>query len=210
MNNLISVAPLCEGGYLAHHQIKGAKWGIMHGPPYPLARGKGGKLPAVKKVTAEAKQRRAEQKAAKQASRAEDKKEALRKYIVEHPNKLYKNKDMFTKAELEDIINEINFDQRLKDVKRNNFKKTVDSIKDVAIFTTSVKNIATSAVDTYKAAKSISDILQKKGAFADTSSDKDKSQTGSGAKKNNPSGSQDKSSTSEKGSDFLKSIGMSS
>ena len=24
--------------YLEHHQIKGGKWGVMHGPPYPLSK----------------------------------------------------------------------------------------------------------------------------------------------------------------------------
>lgn len=170
MNNNISVAPLHED-YLAHHQIKGAKWGVMHGPPYPLARGKGGRLPAVKKTTSAAKLRREEKRAAKAESKAEDKKAALRKQIVEHPNKLYKYKDMFSREELESIINDINFDQKLKDVKRNNFKKTVDTVKDAALFVSSVKTIATSAVDTYKAAQNISDILNKKGAFSKDSGD---------------------------------------
>lgn len=35
MNDYISTAPL-DGYYLAHHGIKGQKWGIQNGPPYPL------------------------------------------------------------------------------------------------------------------------------------------------------------------------------
>ena len=27
---------LCDDSYLAHHGIKGQKWGIKNGPPYPL------------------------------------------------------------------------------------------------------------------------------------------------------------------------------
>ena len=27
-----------NGGYLAHHGVKGQKWGVKHGPPYPLSR----------------------------------------------------------------------------------------------------------------------------------------------------------------------------
>lgn len=183
MNNYISIAPLYEGDYLAHHGIGGMKWGVMHGPPYPLARGKGGKLPKIKKIV-KSRQSKEEKQAAKRALKAEEKKEALKKNIIEHPGKLYKYKDMFTKDELEELIGAINFDQRLKDVKRNNFKKTVDTVKDVAILATSVKNIATSAVDTYKAAQNISDILQKKGAFSD--------------KKDSTSGSDDKKSEAKK------------
>lgn len=179
MNNQISVAPLYED-YLAHHQIKGAKWGVMHGPPYPLSRGKGGKLPTVKKVTSEAKKRREEKKAQKAESRAEEKKEQLRKYIVEHPNTLYKHKDMFSRSELEDILKEIDFDQKLKDVNRNQFKKTIDTVKDVATLTISMKNIASGAVDLYKSGKDIQNILKGKGAFK---SDSDKKESSNDSKK---------------------------
>lgn len=182
MNNKISVAPLYED-YLAHHQIKGAKWGVMHGPPYPLSRGKGGKLPAVKKVTSEAKKRREEKKAQKTESRAEEKKEQLRKYIVEHPKTLYKHKDMFSKAELEDILKEIDFDQKLRDVNRNQFKKTIDTVKDVATLTISMKNIASGAVDLYKAGKNIQNIFKGKGVFESNPDKKESSNTSDSSKK---------------------------
>lgn len=166
MNNQIIVAPLYED-YLAHHQIKGARWGIMHGPPYPLARGKGGRLPNVKKVTSEAKQRKAEQKAQKTESRAEEKKENLRKYIVEHPKALYKHKEMFSKEELEDILKEIDFDQKLKDVRRGQLKKTVDTAMDIAKGVTAVRNIAMSSVDLYKAGRDITSILKDHGTYSE-------------------------------------------
>ena len=145
MNNQIPVAPLYNGA-LQHSGIKGQKWGIMHGPPYPLARGKGGRLPAVKKVTSEAKQRKMEKAAERKESRAEEKKEQLRKYIVEHPKALYKHKEMFTRDELEDILKEIDFDQKLKDVRRGQLKKTVDTARDIANGVMAARNIAMGAV----------------------------------------------------------------
>lgn len=59
--------------YIEHHQIKGAKWGVKRGPPYPLQSGIRTKI---KKVTQAAKNRvaanrkaRAERKEAKEARR---------------------------------------------------------------------------------------------------------------------------------------------
>lgn len=37
---------LCPSDYLAHHGVTGMKWGVMHGPPYPLKRTAGGQLDA--------------------------------------------------------------------------------------------------------------------------------------------------------------------
>lgn len=164
MNNNISVAPLYEG-VLSHSGIKGQKWGVMHGPPYPLARGKGGRLPNIKKIVA-ARQRKEEQ-INKKALKAEEKKEALKKNIIEHPNKLYKYKDMFSKEELEDILKAIDFDQKLKDVRRGQLKKTVDTAKDIAVGVSAVKNIAMSAVDLYKAGRDITSILKDHGTFSE-------------------------------------------
>lgn len=162
MNTLISIAPL-QGDYLEHHQIKGARWGILHGPPYPLARGKGPKK--IKKVT-QAAVERVEKQAEAGVSGAEKKKTELRKYLVEHPNKLYKHKEMFSREELEDILKEIDFDRKLKDVKKTEFKRAIDTVADAAKLAVSVKNITTSAVDIYKSARTINDILNKQGEFA--------------------------------------------
>lgn len=160
--------------YLAHHQIKGAHWGILHGPPYPLARGKGPKK--IKKASKEA-IKRVEKQAEEGIPGAEKKKAELRKYIVEHPNKLYKHKEMFSREELEDIIKEIDFDRKLKDVKRNEFSRFVNDVRDVANLAISVKNITGSAVDIYKSANTIGDILAKRGEFAPKSEDKPKQES---------------------------------
>ena len=165
MNNKISVAPL-YGETLSHSGIKGQKWGIMHGPPYPLARGKAGRLPKIKKIV-KSRQSKEEKQATKRALKAEEKKEALKKNIIEHPSKLYKYKDMFSKEELEDILKAIDFDQKLKDVRRGQLKKTIDTAKDIAIGVTAVKNIAMSAVDLYKSGRDITSILKDHGTFSE-------------------------------------------
>lgn len=174
MDTLISVAPL-QGDYLEHHQIKGASWGVFRGPPYPLARGKSGGKPKIKKVEKSA-INRVERQVDSGVSGAAAKKEALRKYVIEHPNKLYKNKDMFSKEELEDIMKEIDFDRKLKDVKRNEFKRFVDTAKDVAALTISIKNIADSSVGIYNKTQEIAGILSKSKNSSDDKSETAKSE----------------------------------
>lgn len=58
--------------YLMHHQIKGAKWGVHRGPPYPLQSGIRTKI---KRVTNAAKERSKENQA-KRAARTAAKKQA--------------------------------------------------------------------------------------------------------------------------------------
>lgn len=158
MNDLISIAPL-YGEHLEHHQIKGAKWGVLHGPPYPLARGKNGRIPKIKKITSEAKQRAAERKAEKAVKKAEkneknasDKKEQLKKTIISNPSLLRKNKDIFTKSELEEIMKEIEFDRRLKDVEDQEFKRLVSKGQDISNLFGSVAKIGSSAMGIYNTA----------------------------------------------------------
>lgn len=195
MNTLISIAPL-QGDYLAHHQIKGARWGVMHGPPYPLVRGKGGAKPKIKKVT-KAAIKRAEKQAEEGISGAEKKKAELRKYIVEHPNKLYKHKEMFSREELEDIMKEIDFDRKLKDVKRNEFSRFVNDVRDVANLTISVKNITGSAIDIYKSANTIGDILAKRGEFSSTPTREESKKESSKSEAKNNEKPKEESSKSE-------------
>lgn len=48
-------APNDYRNYLAHHGIKGQKWGVMHGPPYPLGSHTSAMIKKGKKVAAKAK-----------------------------------------------------------------------------------------------------------------------------------------------------------
>lgn len=106
--------------YLAHHGIKGQRWGVEHGPPYPVKRGFGGKPKITNVVKSRLKasmEKRKAAKAEKKEETAAEKHEQLRREVVKNPKKIYKNKDMFSKEELDSIIKEIEFNRKIEDVR---------------------------------------------------------------------------------------------
>lgn len=130
--------------YLAHHGIKGQRWGVEHGPPYPVVRGTGGKPKMTSVVKsrlkqalanrAEAKKQRQaeheERAAAAKAARAQKKAEAevdahekLRREVVNNPKKLYKYKDVFSRGEMEEMIKQINYNRTIEDVRLTEIKR---------------------------------------------------------------------------------------
>lgn len=138
MAEYISTFPLYSREYLAHWGIPGMKWGVRR------YQNKDGTLTPEGRI------------------RYEKPKEQLRNRVIEHPRSLYKNKSAFTREELEDILKNIEFDRRLKDVKRTEFNRTVETIKNVATLATSVKKIGEATTGSYDSYKDISDILHKR------------------------------------------------
>lgn len=130
--------------YLAHHGIKGQRWGVEHGPPYPVKRSSGGKPKTTNVVKSRLRQalaNRAEAKKQKQAdhearvaavkaARAQKKAEAevdahekLRREVVNNPKKIYKHKDAFSKEEMAEMIKEINYNRSVEDVRLAEIKR---------------------------------------------------------------------------------------
>lgn len=73
-NNFIELSDVLvslDAEYLEHHQIKGAKWGVKRGPPYPLESGIRTKI---KKFSSAAKKRIEENRKQKQKKQEEEKK----------------------------------------------------------------------------------------------------------------------------------------
>lgn len=91
--------------YLMHHQIKGAKWGVHRGPPYPLQSGIRTKI---KKVT-KAAEKRVKENQAKRAARTAAKKEAA-SVVKERKKEATAEK----KETLQDRINKMS-DEELKE-----------------------------------------------------------------------------------------------
>ncbi len=138
--------------YLAHHGIKGQRWGVEHGPPYPVRRGSGGKPKTTNIVKSKLKEdleKRSEAKKAKQTDResriarikdqyAERKAEAevrsherLKERVVKNPALLYKNRKKFDRAEIDQLVKEIEFDRKLKDIRQAEIKRGLEQYKRV-------------------------------------------------------------------------------
>ena len=122
-----------DNEYISHHGIKGQRWGVEHGPPYPVKRtsdGKPTKVSIIKKRLKANAEVRATKKAAKKEEREEEKHKKLRSEAIRNPKSLYKNKDQFSRSEIEEIIKEIEFDRKIKDVQQTEVKRGLDKYKD--------------------------------------------------------------------------------
>ncbi len=138
--------------YLAHHGIDGQKWGQRNGPPYPLLRNAAGQL----RAKAQAKRKaRTEAKAKKAAEEKIKQHEAMKKYLRENPEKLYKHKNDLTKEEVDEIMKQIEWDRRVKDISaaehQRNMEKMTKGLNTVANVTSDAWRIYNNFVNVRKA-----------------------------------------------------------
>ena len=89
----------------------------------------------------------------------EDKKEALRQYIRHNPTEISKYTDAFTQDEMNDLISQMNFDERVKNIGKNARDKKLDQYQQYANRVVnamqSVKNGSETAVAIYNTTSSI-------------------------------------------------------
>lgn len=151
--------------YLAHHGIKGQKWGVRR---YQNSDGS---------LTAEGRRRRgyssdkperkslSERRKEKAAENAATKHENLKKYVREHPKALYKNRAEFSEQEINDIVKTIQADRRLKDIRNEEVRRQWDRIQDISNNLGKVKNLAENAKGIYNMACDINNTLIETGTF---------------------------------------------
>ena len=94
---------------LYHAGIKGMKWGVRNGPPYPLAA----------KVSARIKKSAAKREERRKKSDAKKREKALKST---DPKYVYKNRKYLTDKELRDKTNRIQTEQQLKDLSKKRSK----------------------------------------------------------------------------------------
>ena len=121
--------------YLAHHGIQGQKWGIRRyqnrdGSLTAEGRKRLGYGEPRKSLKQRISEKRAERKA-RNAKTPEQEREELKEYLRKHPKKLPKYNHELTQEEAAEIINNINFDRRLKDIKKQEFERGLDKIRTV-------------------------------------------------------------------------------
>lgn len=151
---------------LEHHGIKGMKHGVRNGPPYPLDRGKGGRITKTqKKKKASFLSRFSKKKKAKTSSKpkqtAEEKKEKSREELREEllkstdPKFIAKHMDLLDTKEIQDRINRINTETNLKKLAEDKKSKSnvekglkwIDHISKVADTTSKVAKAYSDTVD---------------------------------------------------------------
>ena len=178
-----------NNNYLSHHGIKGQKWGLRRyqNPDGSLTeegrrrRGFSDKKegPSLKKLVKKA-QEKSDTKKVKAAVMAHEKKvqkksdeknakteakkhEELKKYVREHPSKLYKHRTEFSREELNKLIDDINFDRRLKDIQSQETRRTLDKVRNVANNLNTIRNFAETSKGIYNLAAEINNTLVDTG-----------------------------------------------
>lgn len=120
---------------LKHHGIKGQKWGVENGPPYPLD---------YSKLSAE------EKKLAKES--------AIRRGDVKEAS-AYKNREEFTDQELQQLMNRFNANQKLSELSTEKVKNGLDKAEEIADKLGRAANIINKTSNFYNNAAKVSNAL---------------------------------------------------
>jgi hypothetical protein len=143
---------------LAHHGIKGQKWGLRRfqnkdGTLTKLGRKRLGLDKTNIQYRKEAREKKIQEKKDQKEASA---KEKLRREAIRDPRKLYKYKDVFTRDEITKIMEDIDFDRKVKAIHDtdvtalvNRLKRTADLTKNVSDIFKNSANIYNSAADAY-------------------------------------------------------------
>jgi len=152
--------------YIAHHQVKGARWGVRHGPPYPVVRGAGGKPKMTKVIKSKLKEtisKRKETKVEKREESAAERHERLRKEVIRDPKKIVKNKDMFSREELDEMIKQIEFDRKLQDVRQKEIQRGRDRFDSFQKNVANIKTLAINSKELYNVVADVNNMLVDAG-----------------------------------------------
>lgn len=169
---------------IAHHGIKGQKWGVEHGPPYPVRRGAGGKpkttsivksrLKAALNDRAESRKKKKdekekriaeirEKKAQKEAEKHVEDYEKLKEQVIKHPKDLYKKKDSFSKEEIKKLIEEIEFDRKIQDVRDTEIERGLERYKNLGTGVQTTANLAKNLKEIYNVAADVHNAFVETG-----------------------------------------------
>lgn len=152
--------------YLAHHGIIGQKWGVRRyqnsdGSLTPEGRRRRGlseqsgveKLKKTVQNVHKANQRKkavkAKQKAEKRKNEEANEQEKLEAYLRRHPSALYRNRDKLPRETVDRLINDINFDRKCKDIRREEYTRGLRYLDDVKSGLKAVSDITATAVGAY-------------------------------------------------------------
>lgn len=146
-----------ETDYLAHHGIKGQKWGVRRTPEELGHRPKGSGTKkkvknAVKGALDSYKQKRS---AAKEATE-KNAREMLKKYVRKHPKYLPAYANVLTKDEVNKLIDDINFDQKLNDIRQRDIdngirrlQRTANKLGTISTLINNGKNLYNNSIEIY-------------------------------------------------------------
>lgn len=172
--------------FLEHHGVKGQSWGDRNGPPYPLSRGKDGRITQgqkkkkqsfltrmksehQKKVKAKqrAKAREAKKKEAEKDKKEEMSKEELRAKLLtsNDPKFIAKHMDLLETKEIKERLDRIETEKKVKNLlKDDKAKKKVDKAMEWVNHVKTISEATSKAAGAYTAVYNASQLKDKRQA----------------------------------------------
>lgn len=151
--------------YLAHHGIKGQKWGVIRTPE---ELGHAPKTSTKKKTTAKdikkavgqviekrrkavdkATEERRKEVAKKKAEAIVNKEEQLKAHLRKHPGQIYKHRNDLKKSDVDEIMKQVEWDRKCKDIRRNEYMRGLQKVQDVTTTISTMSNLLNSSVNAY-------------------------------------------------------------
>lgn len=167
---------------LEHHGVKGMKHGVKNGPPYPLDRGKDGKITKTqkkkkaslldrvrskvggkKKSKSKSKSSSKPDSTEKKAEFTEKQKEELREKLLKStdPKFIAKHMDLLDTKELKDRIDRINTETSLKKLGSDDNKKKVDKGMEWINNISKIAETTTKVAGAYTATMNAKEVVSK-------------------------------------------------
>ena len=155
---------MTQEDYLAHHGILGQKWGVRRYQNYDGSltqlgrkrRGIGESSSKVKKAVKKLKKAEEKRKAERQVKAAENREikkvrdhEKLKEHIRRHPRDIYKHRDNLTKEEAKELIEQIEWDRKLADIKFDEMKRFNARTKEFGNMLSNAKSIMDGGIGFY-------------------------------------------------------------
>lgn len=148
--------------YLAHHGILGQKWGVRRTPEEL-----GHKPPSKRKKAKQAKEEaRKKERAERAAKKSLEDKENLKEYLRKHPKKLPKYSRELTREEAAEIISNIEFDKRLKDIRQSEIDRGWDKVRSISNKMRTIGELANNAKSLYNSYVEINNTLIDTGVYS--------------------------------------------
>lgn len=158
--------------YLAHHGIKGQKWGVRRyqnpdGSLTAEGRKRNGLSPEKKKSGVKKMIENAQKKteAKKQATEAE-RHENLKKHVRNHPASIYKFRDEFSDKEINDLVTKIQSDRKLKDIRDEEIQRGWARVNKMASNLGTLSNLTTNGINTWNNSAAIYNALADNGIIS--------------------------------------------